>query len=416
TGESVDQEFYYEDDRDTSAWLHIVAVKLNDGLAVTFRNITERKRAEIALRDSEERFRAIFEQAAVGIAKTALCGQFMRVNPGFCQIVRYAESELLHQNWQSITHPDDIDADREYVSSLLSGNIQTFSLEKRLLCKDEAVRWANVTVSAMRDSKGTPQYLICAIEDISERKLVQELLQASLDTQTRYAQELTRSNAELEQFAYVASHDLQAPLSTIAGYAQLLEKRCQNQLDAQGNKFIRNIVNSCGRMQALIDDLLEYSRVGRSEKPFDVIDCNLVFEDACANLQLAIRQEQASVTRGDLPRVRGDSFQLLQLFQNLIGNAIKYRSSDAPVVHVGASRQGDSWVFSVQDNGIGIAEQYHPRIFQIFQRLHTQKQYSGTGIGLAICQRIADRHGGRLWVESEPNRGSTFYFSIPIPK
>ena len=416
TGETVDREFSYEHERDTIVWLHIVAVKLNDGLAVTFRNITDRKRAEIALRDSEERFRAIFEQAAVGIAKTALCGQFMRVNPGFCQIVRYAESELLQKNWQAITHPDDIEADREYVSSLLSGNIQTFSLEKRLVCKDEAVRWANVTVSAMRDAKGTPQYLICAIEDISQRKLVQELLQASLDTQTRYAQELTRSNAELEQFSYVASHDLQAPLSTISGYAQLLEKRCHNQLDAQGNKFIRNIVNSCERMQALIDDLLEYSRVGRSEKPFDVIDCNLVFEDACANLQLAIRQDQASVTRGDLPRIRGDSFQLLQLFQNLIGNAIKYRSSEAPMVRVSASRQGDSWVFSVQDNGIGIAEQYHPRIFQLFQRLHSQKQYSGTGIGLAICQRIVDRHGGRLWVESEPNRGSTFYFSIPIPK
>ena len=416
TGETVDREFSYEHERDTIVWLHIVAVKLNDGLAVTFRNITDRKRAEIALRDSEERFRAIFEQAAVGIAKTALCGQFMRVNPGFCQIVRYAESELLQKNWQAITHPGDIEADREYVRALLSGNIQTFSIEKRLVCKDEAVRWANVTVSAMRDANGTPQYLICAIEDISQRKLVQELLQESLDTQTRYAQELTRSNAELEQFSYVASHDLQAPLSTIAGYAQLLEKRCYNQLDAQGNKFLRNIVNSCERMQALIDDLLEYSRVGRSEKPFDLIDCNLVFEDACANLQLAIRQDRASVTRGDLPRVRGDSFQLLQLFQNLIGNAIKYRSSEAPMVHVGASRQGDSWVFSVQDNGIGIAEQYHPRIFQLFQRLHSQKQYSGTGIGLAICQRIVDRHGGRLWVESEPNRGSTFYFSIPIPK
>jgi chemotaxis family two-component system sensor kinase Cph1 len=416
TGETVDGEFSYEHERDTIVWLHIVAVKLNDGLAVTFRNITDRKRAEIALRDSEERFRAIFEQAAVGIAKTALYGQFMRVNPGFCQIVRYAESELLQKDWQAITHPEDIEADREYVRALLSGNIQTFSMEKRLVCKDEAVRWANVTVSAMRDANGTPQYLICAIEDISERKLVQELLQASLDTQTRYAQELTRSNAELEQFSYVASHDLQAPLSTIAGYAQLLEKRCHSQLDAQGNKFIRNIVNSCGRMQALIDDLLEYSRVGRSEKPFDVIDCNLVFEDACANLQLAIRQDQASVTRGDLPRVRGDSFQLLQLFQNLIGNAIKYRSSEAPMVRVSASRQGDSWVFSVQDNGIGIAEQYHPRIFQLFQRLHSEKQYSGTGIGLAICQRIVDRHSGRLWVESEPNRGSTFYFSIPIPK
>ncbi|TAE94536.1 MAG: PAS domain S-box protein [Oscillatoriales cyanobacterium] len=414
TGETVDQEFYYEHDRDTSAWLHIVAVKLNDGLAVTFRNITDRKRAEIALRESEERFRAIFEQAAVGIAKTTLLGEFLRVNPGFCQIVRYAESELLQLDWQAITHPDDIEAGLECVRLLLSGEIQTFSREKRLICKDREVCWANVTVSVMRDAGGTAQYLICAIEDISERKLVQELLQASLETQTRYALELTRSNAELEQFAYVASHDLQAPLGTIAGYAQLLERRSHKQLDALGNKFAANIVNSCVRMQALIDDLLEYSRVGRSQKPFELIDCNQVFEDACANLQLAIGKNQASVTRGDLPRVTGDSFQLLQLFQNLIGNAIKYRSSSAPVVQVGAARQGDNWVFSVQDNGIGIAEQYHSRIFQIFQRLHTQTEYSGTGIGLAICQRIVDRHGGRLWVESAPDRGSTFYFSIPV--
>ncbi len=289
TGETVDQEFFYEDDRDISAWLHIVAVKLDDGLAVTFRNITD-------------------------------------------------------------------------------------------------------------------------------RKLAQELLEASLETQTRYAEELTRSNAELEQFAYVASHDLQAPLGTISGYAQLLERRCYNQLDSEGNKFIGNIVNSCTRMQALIDDLLEYSRVGRSQKSFDLIDCNLVFEDACANLQLAIRKNQASVTRGDLPRVIGDNFQLLQLFQNLIGNAIKYRSSQPPLVVFGVSRQENNWVFSVQDNGIGIAKQHYQRVFQIFQRLHTQKEYSGTGIGLAICQRIVDRHGGRLWVESEPDRGSTFYFSIPVAK
>jgi two-component system, chemotaxis family, sensor kinase Cph1 len=416
TGEILDQEFYYEHNSETSAWLHIVAVKLNDGLAVTFRNITDRKRGEIALRESEERFRAIFEQAAVGIAKTTLSGKFLRVNPGFCQIVRYAESELLQLDWQAIIHPDDIEAGRKYVRLLLSGEIQTFSREKRLICKDREVCWANVTVSVMRDAEGTAQYLICAIEDISERKLVQELLQASLETQTRYAEELTRSNAELEQFAYVASHDLQAPLGTIAGYAQLLERRYQNQLDAQGNKFVGNIVNSCVRMQALIDDLLEYSRVGRSQKPFELINCNQVFEDACANLQLAIRKHQATVTRGDLPMVTGDCFQLLQLFQNLIGNAIKYRSIEAPVVQVGAARQGDNWVFAVQDNGIGIPEQHHPRIFQIFQRLHTQKEYSGTGIGLAICLRIVERHGGRLWVESAPGRGSTFYFSVPVPQ
>lgn len=540
TGEIADREFYYEHDRQISAcWLHIVAVKLNDGLAVTFRNITDskraeaalrssearfraltqassdiitlagadcrvfyqssavervlgyspaefvgeypqqmlhpddlvsqqaaiawmqanpgiptvleyrlrhkngfwvwlegiatnwlndpdieaftiltrditdRKQAEIALRESEERFRAIFEQAAVGIAQTALSGQFLRVNPGFCQIVGYAESELLQLHWEAITHPDDIEADREYVRLLLAGEIQNFSREKRLICKDGQVQWANVTISPMRDAAGTPQYSIGAIEDISERKLVQELLQKSLETQTRYAKELTRSNAELEQFAYVASHDLQAPLGTIAGYAQLLERRCQDRLDAQANKFIANIVNSCVRMQALIDGLLEYSRVGSSQKLFELVDCNRVFDAACANLQGAIGNNQAVVTRSDLPAVTGDSFQLMQLFQNLIGNALKYRRAEPPIVLASAALAGDNWVFSVQDNGIGIAEQFYPRIFQIFQRLHTQKEYSGTGIGLAICQKIVDRHGGRLWVESSLDRGSTFYFSLP---
>jgi PAS domain S-box-containing protein len=539
TGETVDREFYYEHDSNTSAWLHIVAVKLNDGLAVTFRNITDRKQAEaalrssearfraltqvssdiitlasadsrvtyqssavesvlgysptefvgeiplqklhpddavflpailariqsnpgipvvveyrlrhkngswvwlegvvtnwlndpdiaafviltrditdrkqaeIALRESEERFRAIFEQAAVGIAKTTLSGQFMRVNPGFCQILRYPEVELLQLDWQAITHPDDIEADREYLNLLLAGEIQNFSREKRLICKDGQIQWANVTVSAMRAPEGVPQYSLWAIEDISERKLVQERLEMSLVAQTHYARELTRSNAELEQFAYVASHDLQAPLGTIAGYAQLLDKRYQDRLDAQGQKFIANIVSSCERMQALIDGLLEYSRVSKSQKVFELVNCDRVFDEACANLQVAIGKNQAVVTRADLPAVAGDYFQLLQLFQNLIGNALKYRRDELPVVCVSVAEEGDNWVFAVADNGIGIAEDFYPRIFQIFQRLHTQKEYSGTGIGLAICQKIVDRHGGRLWVESTLDRGSTFYFSLP---
>ena len=234
-----------------------------------------------------------------------------------------------------------------------------------------------------------------------------------MDTQTRCAKELTRSNAEIEQFACVASHDLQAPLGTITGCAQLLERRCQDRLDAQANKFIANIVSSCVRMQSLIDGLLEYSRIGSSQKIFELVDCNRVFEAACANLHGAIGKNQAVVTRSDLPAVTGDSFQLMQLFQNLIGNALKYRRAEQPIVLASATLAGDNWVFSVQDNGIGIAEQFYPRIFQIFQRLHTQKEYSGTGIGLAISQKIVDRRGGRLWVESSLDRGSTFYFSLP---
>jgi len=242
-------------------------------------------------------------------------------------------------------------------------------------------------------------------QEISNRQCAESALLKS-------NQELARSNAELEQFAYVASHDLQAPLATIASYAQLLEKRYKDQLDSQASKFIGNIVHGCTRMQTLIDDLLEYSRVGRSQKPFQIIDCNHVIQQVIANLQGAIRNNQAVVTYTELPAVMGDISQLVQLFQNLVSNAIKYRQDESPTVYINAYKQENNWLFSVSDNGIGIASQYQERIFQIFQRLHTQKEYSGTGIGLAICQKIVERHGGSIWVDSEPGQGSTFHFTL----
>ncbi|MEZ2303524.1 MAG: ATP-binding protein [Microcoleus sp.] len=257
----------------------------------------------------------------------------------------------------------------------------------------------------------------CAVEKtLQEQNL---LLQKEIGNRQRVEsallksnQELARSNAELEQFAYVASHDLQAPLATIASYAQLLEKRYQEQLDSQANKFIGNIVQGCTRMQALIDDLLEYSRVGRSQKPFKPTNCNQVLEQALANLQGVIRDTQAVVSYGELPVVNGEISQLVQLFQNLVGNAIKYRKNEPPAIYISVCKQHDHWLFSVADNGIGIARQHQERIFQIFQRLHTQKEYSGTGIGLAICQKIVELHGGRIWINSEPGQGSTFYFTL----
>ena len=263
-------------------------------------------------------------------------------------------------------------------------------------------------------------------QEISSRRAVEKaiqeqnlLLQKEIGNRQRVEsallksnQELARSNAELEQFAYVASHDLQAPLATIASYAQLLEKRYKDQLDSQANKFIGNIVQGCTRMQALIDDLLEYSRVGRSHKPFKPTNCNQVVEQAMANLQAVIHDTKAVISYSELPVVTGNRSQLVQLFQNLVGNGIKYRQDTPPAVCISACKQQDSWLFSVSDNGIGIAPQHQERIFQIFQRLHTQKEYCGTGIGLAICQKIVERHGGRIWVESEPGKGSIFYFTI----
>ena len=235
-----------------------------------------------------------------------------------------------------------------------------------------------------------------------------------LESEINQRQELARSNSELEQFAYIASHDLQAPLQTVSNYVQLFQRRYQGQIDDKGEKFISYILDGVYRMRTQINDLLEYSRVGRQRSTFRTTDCNLVVEQAIANLRSEIEKQRALVTYcHSLPTLIADSSQLVVLFQNLISNAIKYRTAADPTIKINACRRGDNWQFSVSDNGIGIEPKYQQRIFQIFQRLHTQEEYPGNGIGLAICQKIVERHGGEIKVDSQLNLGSTFYFTIP---
>ncbi|MEG4089924.1 ATP-binding protein [Microcoleus sp. Pol12B4] len=313
----------------------------------------------------------------------------------FEEVLARIESHLSLRNLQKQLKEQNMLLQEEITSRL--------AVEKTLQEKNKILQQEISTRRAVE--KALQEQNLVLQQEISHRQRAESALLKS-------NQELARSNAELEQFAYVASHDLQAPLATIASYAQLLEKRYKDQLDSQGSKFIGNIVQGCTRMQTLIDDLLEYSRVGRSRKPFELIDCNHAVEQALANLQGAIRETKAVVTYSELPAVMGDISQLVQLFQNLVSNAIKYRHDAPPVVHITACKQEENWLISVSDNGIGIAPQHQKRIFQIFQRLHTQREYSGTGIGLAICQKIVELHGGCIWVESEPEQGSTFYFTL----
>ncbi len=225
--------------------------------------------------------------------------------------------------------------------------------------------------------------------------------------------ELERSNDELEQFASVASHDLQEPLRVITSYLQLLDRRYKDRLDADARRFIARTVDGAARMKRLIAELLTYSRVGTRGNAFEPTKCSEALSQGIDNLQVAIEESGALVTHGVLPTVLADDVQLVQLFQNLIGNAIKFCGNHQPKIHVGASREDTEWVFFVQDNGIGIDREHSERIFLIFQRLHTQKEYEGTGVGLATCRKIIERHGGRIWVESVPQVGSTFYFTIP---
>jgi light-regulated signal transduction histidine kinase (bacteriophytochrome) len=227
------------------------------------------------------------------------------------------------------------------------------------------------------------------------------------------ARELARSNEDLQQFAYVASHDLQEPLRAVAGYVGLLQRRYPEKMDERGQHYIEAAMDGAIRMQQLIEDLLAFSRVQTKGKTFAATDLNAALDRALLNLQVTIHENKAEVSRAPLPTLRVDAPQIAQLFQNLIGNGIKFRSDEDPRIHIGAENRDGQWIFSVGDNGIGMEPQYYDRIFQIFQRLHTRKQYPGTGIGLAICKKIVERHGGKIWVESEPGKGSTFYFTLP---
>jgi signal transduction histidine kinase len=246
-----------------------------------------------------------------------------------------------------------------------------------------------------------------------EVKSAKEKLERVNSMLTVQAAELARSNTELEQFAYVASHDLQEPLRMVASYVQLLARRYKGKLDSEAEEFISFAVDGSKRMQDLIQALLAYSRIGTKGRQFAPTNCEVVLQNALKNLQIAIEDSQARITHDLLPTVMGDSIQLGQLFQNLIGNAIKFRGEKPPCVHVTAERQGSDWLFSFRDDGIGIDSQYAERIFVIFQRLHSKEDYPGTGIGLALCKKIVERHNGRIWVESEAHKGSTFRFTLP---
>ena len=256
-----------------------------------------------------------------------------------------------------------------------------------------------IDASISQISEGGNKYYTVILRDVTERVRAQQALQ--------------RTILDLRQFAYAASHDLRTPLRSISGFAQLLQKKSTGRLDEEAGDWIARVVAGAHRMERLIEDLLSYARLESQDRHLVPVDCAAVFDDAVQLLEGEIRDTRAEVTSGPLPTVMGEQGQLVQLFQNLIGNAVKYHGPRPPRIHVSAQRQDGAWVFSVSDNGIGIEPGQHHRIFEIFRRLHTQSEYPGTGIGLAVCRRIVEQHGGAIWVESEPDEGSTFFFTIP---
>ncbi|OGS36048.1 MAG: hypothetical protein A2293_05940 [Elusimicrobia bacterium RIFOXYB2_FULL_49_7] len=243
----------------------------------------------------------------------------------------------------------------------------------------------------------------------AENNLMKEIAEKN-----RIEIKLKQSNTELEQFAYVASHDLREPLRMVASYLQLLEKRYKDKLDSDANEFIAFAVDGATRMQNLITDLLTYSRIGAGHMPFTAIQCETVLNKAMKNLEIAIQDKQAKIISDSLPTIMANEGQLIQLFQNLIGNALKFCKDKTPEIHILVKRDETNYIFGIQDNGIGIASAHQERVFQIFQRLHTREEYEGTGIGLAVCKKIVEKHGGRIWIDSTVGRGTTFWFTLPI--
>ena len=411
-GPKASEDTYSEDDQN-------ILIALANQTAVAVQNarlydqvqqeLAERRRAEQALRESMEHYQAVSELISeFGYAVRVNSGQDTRlewITGAFTRITGYSLNDINDGGWATLVHPDDLPAFIQRAQALVNG--QPDIGEFRIITKTGDLRWLGSYAQPIYDQVLRRVDRVYGVaQDITERKQAEQALQAA-------AADLARSNRELQQFAYVASHDLQEPLRMVSSYLQLLHQRYAGRLGVDADEFIAFAVDGAKRMQALIDDLLAYSRVGTRGTPFQRVDCALVLDRVLADLKVAVQEGGATIYREPLPAVWGDEVQLGQLFQNLIANALKFRSQRCPEVRVGVNRQNEHWLFRVEDNGVGIEPEYWERIFLIFQRLHTREEYPGTGVGLAICKRIVERHGGQIWLESKPDEGTTFYFTVP---
>jgi PAS domain S-box-containing protein len=391
----------------TRFWAHVIIRPVHDdaGAVIGFSKVTRDLTESLAL---ETRYQTLLEAVPDAIVIVATAGRIDFVNGAAERIFGYPRAEMVGQSARMLTPPRVEEVQMGYVAQLLANSPEAEQPGEILgLRRGEVEFPIELSVSPLDTRDG--RMVLFVIRDLAERKAAAKLLAEKID-------ELRHSNEQLEQFAHIASHDLQEPLRMVASYTQLLAKRYRGRLDADADEFIAYAVEGTQRMKQLIEALLEYSRVGKGSAPVRQFPSERVLDQALATLRVRVEETGAVVTRDRLPIITASDEPLAQIFQNLVGNAIKYRGDRAPRIHVSSSATADEWIFSVADNGIGIDPRYFEKIFLIFQRLHSQDEYEGTGIGLAICHRILHQQGGRIWVESRPGQGSTFYFALPIPQ
>ena len=370
------------------------------GVLVIASDITEQRQAE-------KRFRLAVESSPTGMIMIRSNGIIVLINAEVERMFGYAKDELLGQSVDVLVPERHRNGHGEFRAEYtLEPESRAMGAGRDLFARRKDGSEFPVEIGLNPIPQPGEPLILASVVDISERKAVQQELE-------RQKAELERSNADLEQFAYVASHDLKEPLRMVASYTSLLAERYKSQLDERANKYIDYAVEGAKRMQQLISDLLDFSRVGTHAKPLEPVDTNVLVAKVIRGLRAIITDNGANVTHGELPVVNADETQLGMVFQNLIGNAVKFRAERAPEVRIDARYSDNHWLFSVADNGIGIDKQYSSRIFQMFQRLHERGKYDGSGIGLAIVKKIVERHGGQVWFDSVPGEGTTFYFTVP---
>ncbi len=386
---SISSSTYREDEQ----FIHTRCVTLD---------LTEQKRAA----EVQEKLSAIVESSDDAIISKDLNGIIRSWNRGAQRIFGYTEEEIIGQHISTLAVPDRIDEFPDILGRLARGErIDHYQTKRKT--KDGRVLTISLTVSPLRDAAGTITGASKVARDITERENQERALEHANAV-------LRQANDDLQQFAYSASHDLQEPLRMVSTYTELLQQEFGSELGIEAREYLGYVLKGSQRMEQLLADLRAYTLASTSDQvPNEGVDAGTTLDRALANLGASIKDSGALITRSALPHVKLHEFQMTQLFQNLIGNAIRYRSQTPPQIHIGAHRKGGEWVFSVRDNGIGIDPQYKEQVFELFKRLHSLAVYPGTGLGLSICKRIVERAGGRIWVESEPGRGSTFFFTLP---